>query len=237
MANTNLICFIILLLTTDTFSKHTKQVKGLYFCSFKGHTPSNDNERLALGHALKMIHVGANKMISCATVLESYKASLGTQKNQYEYYKSLNLDGIRKGLVNLPQPITVRLNDHNINYGYKAILEAYQKHNTDSGNPYRQLENSNHWSLIHDATSHWVKEINTVFIRAVDATGNIQKVPFEMEQVPGSLTGEVLCENIVKQMSNVKKVEGNMFKRKTLTRIQRHSNHTTYKQLQTDNDN
>ena len=60
----------------------------------------------------------------------------------------------------------------------------------------------------HDATSHWVKEINTVFIRAVDGSGNIHKVPFEMEQVPGSLTGEVLCETIIKQLSKVNPPEG-----------------------------
>ena len=37
---------------------------------FKGHSPSNENEELALGHTLKMIHVGANKMVSNATIRE-----------------------------------------------------------------------------------------------------------------------------------------------------------------------
>ena len=155
-----------------------------------------------------MIHVGANKMTSCQTVLESYKATIESQKDQYEYYKTLNLEGVRKGTVILPKPITVRLNDHNINHGYKAILEAYRIHDSDPCNPYRQLEKSNNWGFIHDATSHWVKEINTVFIRAVDGSGNIHKVPFEMEQVPGSLTGEVLCETIIKQLSKVNPPEG-----------------------------
>ena len=176
----------------------------------KGHTPSDDNEKLVLGHALKIIHVGANKMISSAAILESYNAMIETQKSQYEFYKSLNIDAVRKGTVNLPIPITVRLNDHNINHGFKALLEAYQINNNDPGNPYRQLEASQHWGFIHDATSHWVKEINTVFIRAVDGSGNIHKVPFDMNQVPGSLTGEVLCEEIMDQMSNVKKVKGNI---------------------------
>ena len=54
-----------------------------------------------------------------------------------------------------------------------------------------------------------MKEINTVFVRAADDIGNIHKVPFEMEQVPGSLTGEVLCDEIVKQVSRLKKVKGN----------------------------
>ena len=35
------------------------------------------------------------------------------------------------------------------------------------------------------------------------------KVPFEIEQVPGSLTGEALCDEIVRQISRVKKVKVN----------------------------
>ena len=156
-----------------------------------------------------MIHVGANKMISNATVIESYYTSVETQKEQHHYFKSLNLEGVRNKTVTLPKPITVRLNDHNINGGYEAILESYRKYNQDPSNPYRVLESVKHWGFIHDVTSHWVKEINTVFVRAADDIGNIYKVPFEMKQVPGSLTGEVLCDEIVKQVSRLKKVKGN----------------------------
>ena len=110
--------------------------------------------------------------------------------------------------VRLPKPIIVRLNDHNINAGYDSILESYWKYNQDPSNPYRVLESIKHWGLIHDSTSHWMKGINTVFVRTADDKGNIYKVPFEMEQVPGSLTGEVLCDKIVNQISFVKKVKG-----------------------------
>ena len=119
------------------------------------------------------------------------------------------MEGIRKGIVHLPRPITVRLNDHNINYGFEAILKSYEKYNHDTDNAYRAIETANHWSFIHDATSHWVKEINTVFLRAVDDKGNIFKVPFDMKQVPGSLTGEVHCEEIISQVSQVKTVKSN----------------------------
>ena len=119
----------------------------------------------------------------------------------------LNLEGVHNKTVTVPKLITVRLNDHNINAGHKAILESYQKYNQDPSNPYSALESIKHWELIYDATSHWVKEINTVFNRAADDKGNIYKVPLEMEQVPGSLTGEVLCDKIFKQISCVKKVK------------------------------
>ena len=111
--------------------------------------------------------------------------------------------------MHLPRPITVRLKDHNINAGFEAILKSYQKYNHDTDNTYRATETANHWGFIHDATSHWVKEINTVFLRTVDDKDNIFKVPFDMTQVPGSLTGEVLCEEIISQISQVKTVKNN----------------------------
>ena len=49
-----------------------------------------------------------------------------------------------------------------------------------------------------------MKELNTVIVRAVDEKGTITKVPFNFRQVPGSLTGEVLAEEIMDNISNVK---------------------------------
>ena len=49
---------------------------------FKGHSPSNENEELALGHTLKMIHFGVNKMVSNATIVENYFNSVETQKEK-----------------------------------------------------------------------------------------------------------------------------------------------------------
>ena len=83
------------------------------------------------------------------------------------------------------------------------------KYNHDPDNIYRAIETANHWGFIYDVTSQWVKVINTVFLRAVDDKGNISKVPFDMKQVPGTLTGEVLCEEIINQISQVKTVKNN----------------------------
>ena len=77
------------------------------------------------------------------------------------------MESIHKGIVHLPQPITVCLNDHNKNNGFKAILKSYQKYSLDTGKTYCAIKTANHWGFIHDPTSHWVKEINTVFLRAI----------------------------------------------------------------------
>ena len=138
------------------------------------------------------------------------------------------------------------LNDHNINDVFETILKSeiyYQKYNLNTDDTYCAIETANHWSLVHNATSHWVKEVNTVFLKAVDihfdnglwkVNPNIQyllelfvissnnqimykllfilfinifKVPFDMKQVPGSLTGEVLFEELISQISQVTTVK------------------------------
>ena len=169
----------------------------------------NNSQRLALGHALKVIQVGAKKMISSQAVLENYRNFLDIQKEQYNYYRYLNSRAVRQGTINLPMPIEVRVNDHNINKGYEALLESYRFSNSDSGNPYRILDQADHWGIVHDATSHWVKQINTVFVRAVSSDGEITPVPFRMKQVAGSLTGEVLAEDVMLEICNVKEVKKN----------------------------
>ena len=126
---------------------------------------------------------------------------------------SLNADALCKGVCILPRPITVQLNARNINDGYVAIFSAYRNHNADVHNPYHVLEKVQHWGSIHDATSHWVKELNTVILRAVDDQGNITKVPFNFCQVPGSLTGEALAEETMDNISLVRKVKNNAVKR------------------------
>ena len=49
-----------------------------------------------------------------------------------------------------------------------------------------------------------------MFLRAVGDKVNIFIVPFDMKQVPGSLTGEVLYEEIISQISQVKTVKNNV---------------------------
>ena len=49
--------------------------------------------------------------------------------------------------------------------------------NKDINNPYRMLEKSSDWSILHDATTHYVKNLNTVFVRGVqDNDMSIAKV-------------------------------------------------------------
>ena len=62
---------------------------------------------------------------------------------------------------------------------------------------------------MHDAITHWVKELNTIFIRAVGKDGAIFKVPFSFDRVPGSFTGEALCEELIQKISSVKVLKKN----------------------------
>ena len=89
------------------------------------------------------------------------------------------------------------------------MVEAYRNLDQGEENPYRFLDKSDHFSLIHDATTYFVKQMNTSIIRIVKGDGTIVKVPFDMKKVNGSLTGEVLCEELMGEISTVKKVKNN----------------------------
>ena len=71
------------------------------------------------------------------------------------------------------------------------------------------MEKADDFGLLHDATSHWVKELNTVFIRAVSDEGKIYKVPFSMKRVPGSFTGEALSKELLSEISSIKRLKEN----------------------------
>ena len=62
---------------------------------------------------------------------------------------------------------------------------------------------------MHDALTHWVKEINKVFLRVVSGGGTIFKVPISVTRIPGSLTGEKLCDQLMTEISKIKYVLNN----------------------------
>ena len=92
----------------------------------------------------------------------------------------------------------------------KTLFETYERSN-DKFNPYQILRDSTCFGLLHDATTQYVKEVNTVFIREVSSDGHVIKVPYCMHNVPGSLTGEVFCDELVEQISQIKTVHNNAF--------------------------
>ena len=49
-----------------------------------------------------------------------------------------------------------------------SYLQPHRFDDTDSKNPYHQLDTCKNFVILHVATSHWVKVLNTVYERAVD---------------------------------------------------------------------
>ena len=45
----------------------------------------------------------------------------------------------------------------------------------DNENPYRGLETSTEFGLVHDTTSHWIKELNLILLRGIGNDGTIHK--------------------------------------------------------------
>ena len=111
---------------------------------------------------------------------------LGTIREYYDNFIK-ELPGASHAL--LPPRVTV--NSHNIHQGVLAIVKAYRTLDQSDDNPFPLLEKCENYSTIHDTTTYWVKQLNTI-IRTVKGDGTFVKVPFNMKQVTGSLTGENL---------------------------------------------
>ena len=63
--------------------------------------------------------------------------------------------------------------------------------------------------MMHDAISHWVNELNTVFIRANADDGEVSKVPFSMKRVAGSFTEDALWKQMITEISGIKALKDN----------------------------
>lgn len=85
--------------------------------NFKGHAPKDIPEVYALGQALKLLNIGATKAISSTTTLDEYASSVSCVREWHEIVMK-QLKGSMK------PPPTVRLNDHNINDGYRVLLQV-----------------------------------------------------------------------------------------------------------------
>ena len=67
--------------------------------------------------------------------------------------------------------------------------------NKDNNNPYRMLEKSSDWPILHDATTHYVNNLKTVFARGVqDNDMSIAKVT--RHQSLNFCSASVYCCNI-----------------------------------------
>ena len=55
---------------------------------------------------------------------------------------------------------------------------------------------------------HWIKEINTVFIKAVSSNGEIFKVLFSKKKIAGSFTGEALGTEVIEETLSIKALQG-----------------------------
>ena len=78
-------------------------------------------EQFAIGQVLQIVSVGLNKMISAQAMLENYNSSVSCLKDYHLILKDLNADNKKAVLL---QPITVQLNNHNINNEIKALFKV-----------------------------------------------------------------------------------------------------------------
>ena len=78
-------------------------------------------EQFTIGQVLQIVNLGVNKMISAQAMLENCNSNVSCLKDYHLILKDLNA-GNKKAV--LPQPITVQLNNHNINNTIKALFKV-----------------------------------------------------------------------------------------------------------------
>ena len=171
-----------------------------------GDQPKTPMEKWAVGNAYAFVHTSANKNMSNAAAVEEHKRSHQSAKDlRVALMEQYNL----KGIGHIPR---FTLNEHNITKIQGEIMQTYRWDDKSIDNPYRKLENCSTYSIMHDGTTVWVLPVNTIFLRVIDPSNlDIYKVPYSMKKVPGSFTGEVLCDELISAISSVKKVKDNAF--------------------------
>ena len=89
--------------------------------------------------------------------------------------------------LQLPPPLRVLLNEHNISDGEKALLDAYRY--DDPNSLYAQVEKSPFWGIMHDGITKFQKEYYCCFLRILDQDNSPVAVPYGLTNVPGGVTG------------------------------------------------
>ena len=138
--------------------------------------------------------MSVKKCISNNTIIDYHEVGFRMTRDYHFAVSSLNK------FSSLPLTPKVNLHDHNIGDVQKSLFETYRWENKDPDLPYKILEGCQDVSLMHDATSHLGKQLNTIMIRVISPDMEIIKVP--------SLTGEALCTEIIEAVSSIK-IKGN----------------------------
>jgi len=178
--------------------KFTQPTVGAYLdpkINFKGHQPRTRLEKYSLGSALNTVHVGVNACISDNNIVKVHQSESDKLRQYYTLFVKEPMGNFDKKKSLELCPPKVSLNAHNIHDGISSIVNAYRRLNQSASNPYRLLENTENYSLIHDATTYFVKQLNASILRVLKDDGTVVKVPFNLKRVSGSLTGEVFVKN------------------------------------------
>ena len=73
--------------------------------------------------------------------------------------------------------------------------------NKDINNPYRMLEKSSNWPILYDATTHYVKNLNAVFVRGVQ-DNDMSIVKVTRQQILNFYSTTVYCCDIFDLFKN-----------------------------------
>lgn len=133
-------------------------------------------------------------MLTNSAVVDMYETAMTGVKGYHDaVLKHVSIEG--KAIM--PPPV-LTLNVNNVSKCEQALLDSYR--NSDApDNPCQVLKRSADWSILHDATTKYTRNLNSCFIRVVDESANIVKVPFSLTEVPGGSVNTVTLSTMLLQ--------------------------------------
>ena len=85
----------------------------------------------------------------------------------------------------LGPPVEIAINKNNIGDVEKAVLDIYQKDTPEL--PYKTIEASPFWGLMHDGIGKFGREYNGSFICGVDKNYERINVPYHLSKMRGGV--------------------------------------------------
>ena len=165
-------------------------------------------EKTAKGFCFSIIHKGAIKCLSNASVIQMYETAYRGILDHHSVMKACMKESSGKTLVPPPQ---CAFNKSNIHLYEKAIVEANKVH---PNSLYSKLRSSTYWGLMYDGITKFGMEFNGIFLFGVDKDTFLPfSVPYCLEHMKGGVTAFDLVENLFTQIAPFMNITNNAFEK------------------------
>ena len=172
----------------------------------------SDLQKIAMGYCLSIVHVGVNKCLSEAAIIESYETSFrGIYDHcvvQADSFKEMYGEQV-SSKITVAEPQAVSLNKDNIQKFEAVILKAYQRSDESK---YSKIKQSKFWGIMHDGIQKFCVEYNGMMIQSYDPdTFDLLLLPFRLMQMKGGVDAHDTVSSLITAFAEFLDIKDNAF--------------------------